>query len=89
VLINNNETLKSYGNLKKKENPALLPPNQNDLMGTFSNPNFVCCMHHNQGVFNVEEQDPRAFKNMPPCMLNNIVPAGKPTKKNIPLNLFV
>ena len=74
--------------LKKKENPALLPPNQNDFMGTFSNPNFVCCMHHNQGPFNVEDQDPRAFQNMPPCMLNNIVPAGKPTTKNIPLNLF-
>ena len=56
-------------------------------MGTFSNPNFVCCMHHNQGLFNVEDQDPRAFKNMPPCMMSNIVPAGKPTTKNVPLNL--
>ena len=74
--------------LKKKENPALLPPNQNEFMGTFSNPNFVCCMHHNHELFNVEDQDPRAFKNMPPCMLSNIVPAGKPITKNVPLNLF-
>ena len=83
--FNTNDGMKS---LKKKENPALLPPNQNDFMGTFSNPNFVCCMHHNQGLFNVEDQDPRAFKNMPPCMMSNIVPAGKPTTKNVPLNLF-
>ncbi len=80
-------TMKS-GKLKKKENPALLPPNHDQLMDTFSNKDFVCCVHHNQGPFNVEDQDPREFQNMPPCMLNNIIPAGKPTTKNVPLNLF-
>jgi hypothetical protein len=76
------------GKLRKKENPALLPPNHDQLMDTFSNKNFVCCVHHNQGPFNVEDQDPREFQNMPPCMLNNIIPAGKPTTKNVPLNLL-
>ena len=67
--------------LKKKENPALLPPSE-----VF--PGFVCCMHHSKEQFNMKEKDPRTYTNMPPCMMNTITPAGLPMKKSKPLNLF-
>ena len=77
--------------LKKKENPALLPPNYD--LHCFCNKNgdnhgYVCCLHHNLKPFNVEEKDPRFYSGMPPCTMNNVVPAGKPTFNNPPLNLF-
>ena len=67
--------------LKKKENPALLPPSE-----VF--PGFVCCMHHSKEQFNIQEKDPRTYSNMPPCMMTTITPAGLPMKQSKPLNLF-
>ena len=67
--------------LKKKENPALLPPSE-------TWPGFVCCMHHSKEQFNITEKDPRTYTNMPPCMMRTITPAGLPMKKSIPLNIF-
>ena len=67
--------------LKKKENPALLAPAE-----VFNG--FVCCMHHSKEQFTIADKDPRSYTNMPPCMMNSIVPAGKPMNKSKPLNLF-
>ena len=77
--------------LKKKENPALLPPNfellkNNENYG--NNNNFVCCVHHSQLPVNYQEKDPRNYQGMPPCMLSSIIPAGKPSHVLAPLNIF-
>ena len=77
--------------LKKKENPALLPPNfellkNNEKYG--NNNNFVCCVHHSQLPVNYQEKDPRNYQGMPPCMLSSIIPAGKPSHVLAPLNIF-
>lgn len=67
--------------LRKKENPALMAPNEikNDM---------ICCMHHSQELFTIKEKDPRNYTNMPPCMMSSVIPAGKPLKRNAPLQLF-
>ena len=67
--------------LKKKENPALFAPGQ-------INNGFVCCLHHSKEYFTTEDKNPKNFNSMPPCMLASVIPAGRPTKKNEPLNLF-
>ena len=72
--------------LKKKENPALLPPNI-ELINNQGN-NLVCCVQHSQLPINVQEKDPRNYQGMPPCMLTSIIPAGKPSHVLAPLNLF-
>jgi hypothetical protein len=72
--------------LKKKENPALLPPNY-ELLKNKDN-NFVCCVHHSQLPLNYQEKDPRNYQGMPPCMLSSIIPAGKPSHVIAPLNIF-
>jgi len=72
--------------LKKKENPALLPPNYEVLRNKDNN--FVCCVHHSQLPVNFQEKDPRNYQGMPPCMLSSIIPAGKPSHVVAPLNIF-
>ena len=72
--------------LKKKENPALLPPNY-ELLKNKDN-NFICCVHHSQLPVNSQEKDPRNYHGMPPCMLSSIIPAGKPSHVVAPLNIF-
>ena len=72
--------------LKKKENPALLPPNYEVLKNNDNN--FVCCVHHSQIPVNFQEKDPRNYQGMPPCMLSSIIPAGKPSHVVPPLNIF-
>ena len=73
--------------LKKKENPALLPPNF-ELLKNKENNNFVCCVHHSQLPINYQEKDPKNYQGMPPCMLSSIIPAGKPSHVLAPLNIF-
>jgi len=72
--------------LKKKENPSLLPPNI-DLLKNNNN-NFVCCVNHSQLPINIQERDPKNYQGMPPCMLSNVIPAGKPSHVVAPLNIF-
>ena len=72
--------------LKKKENPALQPPNY-ELSKSQDN-NLVCCVHHSQIPVNYQEKDPRNYQGMPPCMLTSIIPAGKPSHVVAPLNIF-
>ena len=73
--------------LKKKENPALLPPNF-ELLKNKDNINFVCCVNHSQLPVDYKEKDPRNYQGMPPCMLSSIIPAGKPSHVLAPLNIF-
>ena len=42
--------------LKKKENPALLPPNS-QLLKNKTNNNFVCCINHSQLPVNYQDKD--------------------------------
>lgn len=81
-----NDTLKR---LRKKENPALLPPNS-DLLNFYSgnNSSYVCCFHHSMIPFNAQEKNPRNYQGMPPCLLKGVAAAGKPTRLMEPLNLF-
>ena len=72
--------------LKKKENPALLPPNY-ELVKDKEN-NFICCVHHTKKPISSEEKDPRNYQGMPPCMMASITPAGKPSHIVAPLNIF-
>ena len=72
--------------LKKKENPSLLPPNIELLKN--NNNNFVCCVNHSQLPINIQERDPKNYQGMPPCMLSNVIPAGKPSHVVAPLNIF-
>ena len=72
--------------LKKKENPALLPPNF-ELVKNKDNA-FVCCVHHSQMPVTSQEKDPRNYQGMPPCMMASIIPAGKPSHIVAPLNIF-
>ena len=73
--------------LKKKENPALLPPNY-ELLKNNGNNTFVCCVNHSQLPVNYQEKDPRNYQGMPPCMLFSIIPAVKPSHVLAPLNIF-
>jgi hypothetical protein len=73
--------------LKKKENPALLPPNS-ELLKNKTNNNFVCCINHSQLPVNYQDKDPKNYQGMPPCMLSSIIPAGKPSHVLAPLNIF-
>ena len=72
--------------LKKKENPALLPPNF-ELVKNKDNA-FVCCVHHSKIPVTSDEKDPRNYQGMPPCMMAEITPAGKPSHIVAPLNIF-
>ena len=72
--------------LKKKENPALLPPNF-ELVKNKDNA-FVCCVHHSKMPITSDEKDPRNYQGMPPCMMAEITPAGKPSHIVAPLNIF-
>ena len=72
--------------LKKKENPALLPPNF-ELVKNNDNA-FVCCLHHSKMPVTSDEKDPRNYQGMPPCMMAEITPAGKPSHIVAPLNIF-
>ena len=72
--------------LKKKENPALLPPNF-ELVKNKDNA-FVCCVHHSKMPVTSDEKDPRNYQGMPPCMMAEIIPAGKPSHIVAPLNIF-
>ena len=72
--------------LKKKENPALLPPNF-ELVKNKDNA-FVCCVHHSQMPVTSQEKDPRNYQGMPPCMMASVIPAGKPSHIVAPLNIF-
>ena len=72
--------------LKKKENPALLPPNF-ELVKNKDNA-FVCCVHHSQMPVTSQEKDPRNYQGMSPCMMASIIPAGKPSHIVAPLNIF-
>ena len=86
----NNETQQKHipvNPLKKKENPALLPPNS-ELLNTNTNNNFICCVNHSQLPVSYQEKDPRNYQGLPPCMLSSIIPAGKPSHVLAPLNLF-
>ena len=80
------EERKPCNPLKKKENPALLPPNF-ELVKNKDNV-FVCCVHHSQMPVTYQEKDPRNYQGMPPCMMSNITPAGKPSHIVAPLNIF-
>ena len=80
------EERKPVNPLKKKENPALLPPNF-DLVKDKDN-TFVCCIHHSQKPVTSQEKDPRNYQGMPPCMMASIIPAGKPSHIVAPLNIF-
>ena len=80
------EERKPVNPLKKKENPALLPPNF-DLVKDKDN-TFVCCVHHSQKPVTSQEKDPRNYQGMPPCMMASIIPAGKPSHIVAPLNIF-
>jgi hypothetical protein len=80
------EERKPCNPLKKKENPALLPPNF-ELVKNKDNA-FVCCVHHSQMPVTYQEKDPRNYQGMPPCMMANITPAGKPSHIVAPLNIF-
>ena len=80
------EERKPCNPLKKKENPALLPPNF-ELVKNKDNV-FVCCVHHSQMPVTYQEKDPRNYQGMPPCMMANITPAGKPSHIVAPLNIF-
>jgi hypothetical protein len=80
------EERKPCNPLKKKENPALLPPNF-ELVKNKDNA-FVCCVHHSQMPITYQEKDPRNYQGMPPCMMANITPAGKPSHIVAPLNIF-
>ena len=73
--------------LKKKENPALLPPNP-ELLKNKANNTFVCCINHSQMPVNYQDKDPKNYQGMPPCMLSSIIPAGKPSHVLAPLNIF-
>ena len=72
--------------LKKKDNPALLPPNF-ELVKNKDNA-FVCCVHHSKMPVTSDEKDPRNYQGMPPCMMAEITPAGKPSHIVAPLNIF-
>ena len=72
--------------LKKKENPALLPPNFELIKN--NDKAFVCCVHHSQMPVTSQEKDPRNYQGMPPCMMASITPAGKPSHIVAPLNIF-
>ena len=72
--------------LKKKENPALLPPNF-ELVKNKDNA-FVCCVHHSKMPVTSDEKDPRNYQGMPLCMMAEITPAGKPSHIVAPLNIF-
>ena len=72
--------------LKKKENPALLPLNF-ELVKNKDNA-FVCCVHHSKMPVTSDEKDPRNYQGMPPCMMAEITPAGKPSHIVAPLNIF-
>ena len=72
--------------LKKKENPALLPPNF-ELVKNKDNA-FVCCVHHSKMPVTSDEKDPRNYQGMPPCMMAEVIPAGKPSHIVAPLNIF-
>jgi hypothetical protein len=72
--------------LKKKENPALLPPNY-ELLKNKEN-SIICCINHSQLPFNYQDKDPKNYQGMPPCMLSSIIPAGKPSHVLAPLNIF-
>ena len=80
------EERKPCNPLKKKENPALLPPNF-ELVKNKDN-TFVCCVHHSQMPVTSQEKDPRNYQGMPPCMMSSIIPAGKPSHIVAPLNIF-
>jgi len=80
------EERKPVNPLKKKENPALLPPNF-ELVKNKDNA-FVCCVHHSQMPVISQEKDPRNYQGMPPCMMASIIPAGKPSHIVAPLNIF-
>ena len=73
--------------LKKKENPALLPPHYKTLNDKERN-YLIYCVNHSQLPINYEEKDPKNYQGMPPCMLSSIIPAGKPTHLAPPLNIF-
>ena len=73
--------------LKKKENPALLPPNY-ELLKNKANNNFIYCINHSQLPINYQDKDPKNYQGMPPCMLSSIIPAGKPSHVLAPLNIF-
>ena len=85
ILTEQNDS--SINLLKKKENPALLPPNIRSLNNNQNN-NFICCVHHSQLPINYQDKDPRNYQGMPPCMLSSIIPAGKPSHLLAPLNIF-
>ena len=72
--------------LKKKENPALLPPNY-ELLKNKEN-GFIYCVNHSQLPFNYQDRDPKNYQGMPPCMLASIIPAGKRSHVGDPLNIF-
>ena len=80
------EERKPVNPLKKKENPALLPPNF-ELVKNKENA-FVCCVHHSQMPVTSQEKDPKNYQGMPPCMMASIIPAGKPSHIVAPLNIF-
>ena len=67
--------------LKKKENPAF------ELVKNKDNA-FVCCVHHSKMPVTSDEKDPRNYQGMPPCMMAEITPAGKPSHIVAPLNIF-
>ena len=80
------EERKPCNPLKKKDNPALFPPNF-ELVKNKDNA-FVCCVHHSQMPITFQEKDPRNYQGMPPCMMSSIIPAGKPSHIVAPLNIF-
>ena len=80
------EERKPCNPLKKKENPALFPPNF-ELVKNKDNA-FVCGVHHSQMPITFQEKDPRNYQGMPPCMMSSIIPAGKPSHIVAPLNIF-
>jgi len=67
--INSRVRLKSG----KKINPCLVEPQ--DIKHT-----IICCSHQSTQGFSVQELDPRNYKMLPPCLLNNVPAAGKANK---------
>ena len=73
--------------LRKKENITLFPPGYN-LLKNKGNNNNIICVNHSKLPINYQDRDPRNYKGMPPCMLSSIIPAGKPSQVDKPLNIF-
>jgi len=66
---------------KKKINPCLVDPQE--IKHT-----LICCNHSNLQKLSVDELDPKNYRMLPPCLLNNIPAAGKANKMSEPVSIL-